>query len=525
MSQLAFSTKGLPVRLGFFQSSSTILTFFCFSHAMFAIRHSLSHVSIPYRLLSHFSGRLQTAALNARGLGIACTPRTAPLGIRDVAAHSRSQFSTISFNDPVEYEWIEGVEPLELYEPGGYHPVMVDDVLHRRYRIVDKLGHGGYSTIWLAHDEQTTRYVALKVNISGQMLPGREPSILRTLCESVSTHETTHEAFDASTALPRILDVFNVRGPNGTHVCYTKTPAQGNLKEASLSRLFPIEVARLLAARLALAVSLIHSRGFVHGDIHLRNVLVKLPSSIDELPIENFREKFGEAETVPVFRADGEPLSPNAPPHAVVPLYLGSMAQDFTIDDANGLILSDFGEAFSPATEERLGERCNTPVAVRAPEALFEPDTPISYPADIWSLGTAIWEILGMHFIFDESGTLDEIVAQQIDVLGYQNLPLAWKEHWERQITEELVADTEVEVPRRPTGDRNAWPPLEQAFEEFVQKYRREQDAIGVFGEEETKAILDLMRGMLTFKPEERMTIQEVLQSEWMTKWALPRDE
>ncbi|KAK8064515.1 protein kinase [Apiospora phragmitis] len=395
---------------------------------------------------------------------------------QDAGACSRSRFSTISFSDPIEYQWIDGVEPLALYEPGGYHPVMVDDLLHRRYRIVDKLGHGGYSTIWLAHDEQTTRYVALKVSISGQMLPRREPSILRTLSESVSTAQetTAPEVFDASTTLPRVLDVFNVRGPNGIHVCYTKTLAQGNLKDASFSRLFPIEVARVLTARLALAVSLIHSRGFVHGG--------------------------GGA------------------------LYLGRIAEEFTLDDAHGLILGDFGEAFAPATEERLGGDCNTPVAMRAPEALFEPDTPVSYPADIWSLGTAIWEILGMGFIFSESATMNEIVAQQIDVLGAQGLPLAWREHWERPNTEELVTNTEVEVPRRPAGDREVWPPLEQAFEVFVQKYRREQEATGVFGEEETKGILDLMRGMLRFKPEERMTIQEVLQSEWMTKWALPRD-
>ncbi|KAK8075705.1 kinase-like protein [Apiospora hydei] len=401
---------------------------------------------------------------------------------------------------------------------------MVDDLLHRRYRIVDKLGHGGYSTIWLAHDEQTTRYVALKVAISGQMLPRREPSILRALSESVpSTQETAQGAFDASTTIPQVLEVFNVRGPNGIHVCYTKTLAQGNLKEASFNRLFPIEVARLLAARLALAVSLIHSQGFVHGDIHLRNVLVKLPSTIDELSIADFRKTFGEPETVPIHRADGEPLPPNAPPQAVVPLYLGRMAEEFTLDDANGLILGDFGEAFAPATEERLGGDCNTPVAMRAPEALFEPDTPVSFSADIWSLGTAIWEILGMNFIFSETETMDEIVAQQIDVLGYHGLPLAWREHWERSNTEELVTETEVEVPRHPTVDRNAWPPLEQAFAEFVQKHRREQEAMGVFGEEETKAILDLMRGMLRFKPEERITIQEVLQSDWMTKWALPR--
>ncbi|KAK7913973.1 kinase domain protein [Apiospora marii] len=453
---------------------------------MFATRRRIPHVSITHGLLSRVSGLAQTTltASGRRSFGISRhspIPRTQVLRKRqenDVGiVCCRSRFSTISFNDPIEYQGIEGVEPLALYEPGGYHPVMVDDLLHRRYRIVDKLGHGGYSTIWLAHDEQTRRYVALKIGISGQMLPRREPSILRTLSQSVSSsgQETTQELHDASTTLPEILDVFNVRGPNGIHVCYTKTLAQGNLKEASFSRLFPIEVARLLAGRLALAVSLIHSRGFVHGG--------------------------GGA------------------------LYLGRMAEEFTADDARGLILGDFGEAFAPATEDRLGGDCNTPVAMRAPEALFEPDTPVSYSADVWSLGTAIWEILGMGFIFDESASMDEIVAQQIDILGAQGLPQAWREHWERPQWEELVTETEVTVPRRPAdGDREAWPPLEQAFEVFVQRYRREQEAMGVFGEEETRAILELMRGMLRFRPEERMTIQEVLRSEWMTRWALPRD-
>jgi serine/threonine-protein kinase SRPK3 len=45
--------------------------------------------------------------------------------------------------------------------------------------------------------------------------------------------------------------------------------------------------------------------------------------------------------------------------------------------------------------------------------------------SDIWSLGTAIWEIIGMKFIFSESETQDETVAEQIDVLGYHNFPKA----------------------------------------------------------------------------------------------------
>lgn len=251
--------------------------------------------------------------------------------------------------------------------------------------------------------------------------------------------------------------------------------------------------------------------------------MVKLPSTFDKLSIDQFREKFGEPETVPISRVDGKPLPPNVPPHAVVPLYLGKKAQEFTLADARGLVLSDFGEAFAPATEKRLGKDCNTPVAKKAPETLFEPDAPLSHPSDIWSLGTAIWEIIGMKFIFSESETEDEIVAQQIDVLGYEHFPPSWRKHWEQSNAERT--DTDEGIPRRPTGERETWPPLREAFDEFVQKYRRKRDASGVFGEEETHAILDLMREMLKFRPEERLTMDQVLRSEWMVKWALPQLE
>ena len=44
-------------------------------------------------------------------------------------------------------------------------------------------------------------------------------------------------------------------------------------------------------------------------------------------------------------------------------------------------------------------------------------------------------------------------------------------------------------------------------------------------GEEEKAAFLDMIRSMLSFQPEERATIQGVLNSEWMKKWALPSFE
>lgn len=110
-----------------------------------------------------------------------------------------------------EYNWIEGVEHLEKYQPGGYHPIIIGDVLYDRYHVVDKLGFGGYSTVWLARDTRLERYVALKVNIS-QAIP-REAKVLKSL-----TPSPVHSGYGL---VPVFLDEFEVQGPNGQHTCYT----------------------------------------------------------------------------------------------------------------------------------------------------------------------------------------------------------------------------------------------------------------------------------------------------------------
>lgn len=64
---------------------------------------------------------------------------------------------------PFLYQPIEGVERLDRYQPGGYYPALIGDMFKDRYRIVHKLGHGTYSTVWLARDEQQAAYVAVKI--------------------------------------------------------------------------------------------------------------------------------------------------------------------------------------------------------------------------------------------------------------------------------------------------------------------------------------------------------------------------
>ena len=47
------------------------------------------------------------------------------------------------------------------------YPIRIGDVLIDTYRIEHRLGHGNFSSVWLAHDIKTERDVALKITAPG----------------------------------------------------------------------------------------------------------------------------------------------------------------------------------------------------------------------------------------------------------------------------------------------------------------------------------------------------------------------
>lgn len=57
-------------------------------------------------------------------------------------------------------------EGITDYKIGGYHPVHVGEILVNRYVVIQKLGWGHFSTVWLARDMMYNSYVALKVQKS-----------------------------------------------------------------------------------------------------------------------------------------------------------------------------------------------------------------------------------------------------------------------------------------------------------------------------------------------------------------------
>ncbi|KAL9947492.1 hypothetical protein D7B24_002485 [Verticillium nonalfalfae] len=86
----------------------------------------------------------------------------------------------------VEYGYIDGVEDLSQYRPEGYHAVQIDDRLHERYRIIHKLGHGTFASVWLAADERSSSYTAVKLGTADA--DGQEEEILSQLTKRAHGH-------------------------------------------------------------------------------------------------------------------------------------------------------------------------------------------------------------------------------------------------------------------------------------------------------------------------------------------------
>ncbi|KAG6263552.1 hypothetical protein E4U48_006685 [Claviceps purpurea] len=409
-----------------------------------------------------------------------------------------------------KYQFIEDVENLNRYRPGGYHPIHIDDRLNERYRIVDKLGHGAYSTVWLAIDEQTTKYVAIKVGTSDAESADQVEVDILTQIRQCPPRGNIWES--NRLLIPAVLDHFEVTGPNGTHPCLVTPPARCNLrdlKEVAPDDLFQLDAARSLAAQLVIALSLIHDRGYAHGDLHLGNLLLQFPSPIDGLSVEQLHARYSELNKQPVllFDTKAPPTDPSVPSYAVSPMWFDIPEDGIALGEAM-LTLSDFGVAFRPEDKSRF--ESYTPLVLRPPEALSEAKTPLSFASDIWSLGCVIFELFADSSLFD--GFKDQITIQQVDIQG--PMPPAW---WEKcGVRQEWYEETGK--PLRGSSKPYTW---RQRFQDWVQDPRlgRKWETLA---EDELDALIELLRCILAWSPSERLDISGVLRSDWMTRWALP---
>lgn len=162
---------------------------------------------------------------------------------------------------------LDGVEPPESYRLGGLHPIHIGDELGNRYVIVDKLGHGDVSTVWLASPTTDPgRCVALGVHMAEASKAAEDR--VETRWSKLNHGDPDHPG-KTNVLLPQ--DWFTIQGPNGSHFCLV-TPVVGQSVSTATrrdllegSRPLPLGTTKRVVTSIIHGLGYAHSMGLAHG--------------------------------------------------------------------------------------------------------------------------------------------------------------------------------------------------------------------------------------------------------------------
>ncbi|KAL1876455.1 hypothetical protein Daus18300_002699 [Diaporthe australafricana] len=376
-------------------------------------------------------------------------------------------WETVSETQPLEEEQVDE------FKNGQFFPVHIGDVYESKYQVLGKLGFGSTSTVWLARNLWDHNHVALKVYT-------RDGSSREEFekCDFISRANTSHAGYPY---VRTALDIFALRHPGGAeHHCLVQKPMWDSWKDLlrrNPTHRFTEPLLKAGLKQLLLALDYLHTEcKLVHTDIKADNIL-------QEIVDQNILQAFTEAE-----------LETPSPRKVIdgVPVYKSRQFQ--MPNDFGGIALSDFGASVRGDQKRNHDAQPNL---YRSPEVMLQ--VAWSYPVDIWNVGVLVWSLFeGKHMFCgdDPDGKGYSTRAHLAEVVGMLGPPPA--DLIQRGVrNKDFFVDgqwiAEVKVPHTS---------LEKS-EEFLNGKNKE-------------GFLNLMRGMLQWRPEDRKTASQLLKDPWL---------
>mmetsp|Transcript_9890 Transcript_9890/g.36869 ORF Transcript_9890/g.36869 Transcript_9890/m.36869 type:complete len:534 (-) Transcript_9890:25-1626(-) len=408
------------------------------------------------------------------------------------------------------------------YCPGGYCPVHPQKQYgHRdRYRIISKLGWGCFSTVWLAFDYDTGRFVAVKFQKS--KMASREAAL-----DEIRIGENLRN----SSGVTRLFDHFETQSENGKHICMVFELVGENLLMLIRARRYkglPVEVVKRMARDILEGLAQMHAVNVIHTDLKPENILLtELPRRVSQL-IEGY-EPIPKGGVPLVMRAgdlsgltkaqkkrlrkkmekmqqqqsdDGTTTTTSAPS----PNFSAPPEKDYpdpirhTTNDGYVVKIADLGngcwvhEQFSDDIQTRQ---------YRSPEVTLR--ATYSTPVDVWSAACVIFELVTGDFLFQPRASKtgaytreEDHLALMIELLGeFSQRQLRQGRSTSKYFTSK---GTLKHISPRATG-RTIASILENKYKLSLK---------------DAKEIEEFLKPMLALDPAKRATAEQCLKHEWL---------
>ncbi|KAF2659102.1 kinase-like protein [Lophiostoma macrostomum CBS 122681] len=281
-----------------------------------------------------------------------------------------------------EYDIDEYAEPYKGYVKGLYYPVEIGEELDEKYVVEHKLGHGGFSTVWMARDKTTSKLVALKIGV------GRATETEIAMQTELGTSVANLLALQA---------VFNLQGKDEQCHRVLVYPLLGPSLQSCLGKM-PMQYRMNAAKQLLCAIASLHEKGIVHRDLNSANVLWHATTPEYSKP----------AKTLSL------PSSSWKPGVRTLPLEFPTSLVKKDIS------LGDLGLAIKAGTSVSM--KVQSPAAYCAPERFH--DVNPSYASDVWSFMCLFAELYTGVIPFPGPG--GKMVSMYI-VLGLGPMPATWE--------------------------------------------------------------------------------------------------